>query len=256
MKTNKLIILLLLVFCGCAKDQMEKEIEFNVNFTISISPGTCFPEVSDKYVYPIVPGMIEWQTAGSTDEVYGFCQLPEKLLKSISTPALIDALIHAPLFTGFYLLSSNSSALKWHGHYQLFNSAEELFKRKDAGDALVAYYKLACFDCTDIPVNIYGEYERMMGLEVLFTKQEIFDKIGHVKKKEVITNLLANYEQRPDYINGIFPMAYLMFADEYAPVMTYSQEYPEKFQMILDGFFYSLDQVDLIISFAKNFIND
>jgi len=252
MKTNKFIIVIILLFLfgRCANDSM---IEDKSKVTLTVSSGACFPEVSDKYVYPIVPGMIEWQTAKSTDEIYEFCQLPDSILKSISTPGLIDALIHAPMFTGFYLLSSNSSALKWHGHYGQFNSAKELFQRKDAGDALTTYYKLVSFDCITPPFGASGDCERIMGLECLFTKQEILDKIEHTKRKEAVAALLTNYEQYPDNVNIIFPMAYIMFTDKYAPIMEYYQNHTEKFQYILTGHCYSLDQIDIIVSFAQSF---
>ena len=255
MKTNKWIIILLLFFCQCTKDKMSEE---ESELRLSISPDACFPEVSDKYIYPVVPGMEEWKWDYNIEDPYEkFCQLPDEVLRSISTPGLIDALIHAPLFTGFYLLSSNASALKWHGHYTQFNSAKELFRRNDAGDALVAYYKLTCFDCVNPPVGVYGDYERMMGLEILFTKQEILDQIGHEKKKEAVASLLAKCEQCPGYSNSIFPMVYLMLADKYDPIVAYSVEHAEEFQCIVDGYFYSyVDQADLMISFAKSFIND
>ena len=255
MKTNKCFILLLLVFCRCANDMSSGENEYN----LTISPGACFPEVSDKYVYPIVPGMVEWQYDYNTENpIDKFCQLPDKVLKSISTPGLIDALIHAPLFDGFYHLSNNASALKWHEHYQNFNSAKELFQRQDAGMALVAYYKLVCYDClVNKLVGIYGEYERMMGLEILFTVQEILDKMGHNKKKEAVTALLSNYEQY-DYWLSLIPIAHIMLADKYAPIEKYSQDHTEEFQCTLEGYDYpsNPNQWDIIVSYAKDFIND
>ena len=172
MQMNKnWIILLFFVFCQCTNDELTT---FIGEDNVTISTGNYFPEVSDKYIYPIVPGMVEWQQLNSTEDAYKLCQLPYGVLKSISTAGLIDALIHAPLFTVFSFISSNSSALKWHAHYQDFNSAKELFKRKDAGNALIAYYKLVCFDCfADASDETYREIERLQGLEILFTKQEI-----------------------------------------------------------------------------------
>ena len=253
MKTNKwMLFLLLLVFCQCTED---KKIE--QDYGLTILPGACFPEVKDKYVYPIVPGMIEWQQLESIDAAYKLCQLPDSVLKSISTPGLIDALIHAPLFTGWFLLSSSGSVvLSWHWLYDQFNSAGELFKRKDVGEALIAYYKLTCFDCIDTPIGIYGEYERMMGLEILFTRQEIMDKIRHDKKKEAVSILLTKYYQRPEYGNEIFPIVFLMYSDEYEPIMKFAQEYSDSFQNLLRGYLYSDLKIPLIISIANNYIND
>ena len=252
---NKWIILLLLIFCRCTNEISIIE-ENEDNF--SISRGDCFPIVSDRYIYPIVPGMIEWQQLESIDDTYKHCQLPDSVLKNISTPGLIDALIHAPMFTDFYTLSNSASALKWQAHYQNFNSATDLFMRKDAGNALVAYYKLVNFDCfINTSVGTYREYERMMGLEILFTKQEILDNMEHEKKKEGIAALLANYEQY-GYWHSLFPMAHIMLADKYAPIVQYSQEHIEEFQYTLEGYDYpsNPNQWNIIISYVKNFIND
>ena len=250
---KKWFLLLLLVFCRCTNDM--SIVENEDNFTISHS--TCFPTVSDKYVYSIVPGMVEWQQLNSTDDAYQLCQLPDDVLKSISTSGLIDALIHAPLFTGFSLLSGSASALKWHAHYDRFNSAKELFERKDAGNSLVAYHKLVCFDCfVDTPEG-YREYERMNGLEILFTRQEILDQMGHEKKKEAVASLLSNYEQH-DFRHSLVSVAHIMLADKYAPIVKYSLDNTEEFLCTLEGYDYSSNpnQWNIIISYAKNFIND
>jgi len=258
MKTNKWLILLL-VFCGCANDNDKFDIERG---KLSFLPEACFPEVSDKYIYPIVPGMDEWNAAyDPLNDVWNydpiiFCQLPDDVLKSISTVGLIDALIHAPLFTGFYGFSSSLSVATWRGHYTRFNSGRELFQREDAGDALVAYYNLVSYDCCITPSIYYGEGERIFGLEFLFTKQEILDKIGHAKKKEAVAAIVKNFEHYPSY--SIFPMAYLLLADEYPPIVEYAQNNPEEVECILQGYFYTANSSapEQIISFAKSFIND
>jgi len=275
MKTNKLIILLLvLTISGCSKNNREPEPEVNwepCESELIISPpsaGVCFPEVCDKYVYPIVPGMKEWDELRYLD----FCQLPDKVLKSISTHGLIDALIHTPRFGTFYYFSSSSSPTdRWHGIYSELNSATELFQRKDAANALLEYYKLACFDCIETLVGkeswMAGHYAvhinlRMMGLAFLFTKQEIVDKMDHAQKKETIAAILMHYGQWPDGITGMIdakhyatPMAYIMYADEYGPIVEYARDNDEMFQWLLWGEYLS-DQEDAIISFAKNFINE
>lgn len=253
MKTNKWIILLLIVFCRCANDRMVvKENEFN----LTISPGACFPEVGDKYIYPQTEGPweLDWPTENPYDK---FCQLPDEVLKSISTPGLIDALIHAPYFTGFYNLSSASSALKWHGHYQRFNSARELFQRKDASDALVAYFNLVNFNCVSSPFCYSGDFERIIGLQCLFVKKEILDQMGHEKKKEAVVRLLANYEQYPENWDSMVVMLHIMYADEYEPLIRYALENDSMFQHILiGGDLFSSDPIDLFVSYTEDFIND
>jgi len=273
MKTNKLNILLLaLAIYGCSKDKKEPEINWEpCESELTISPpfqGACFPEVCDKYVYPIVPGMKEWDELRYLD----FCQLPDKVLKSISTQGLIDALIHAPRFWTFYYYSSESPTYRWYGIYSKLNSATELLQRKDAANALLEYYKLVCFDCIETLIGEetwmghYGVHINlcMMGLSFLFTKQEILDKMNHTQKKEAVAALLTNYEQckTPEMSKSVnaelyaTPMAYMMYADEYSPIVEYARDNGGIFLTILNGHVNFTDQEDVIISFAKNFINE
>jgi hypothetical protein len=225
--------------------------------TLQVLSGACLPEVSDRYTYPVMSGTKEWQTS---DDAYQLVQLPDKVLKTISTLGLIDALVNAPLFSGSFLFSSSTPVDTWHRHYGRFNCATELFKRKDAGDALVMYYKSVCFDCfksSAIDENFRPALmlETISGLGYLFTKQEILDKIGHQKKQELVANFLLKLKQMPDIQNSlVIPMAWLMFDDEYAPIMEYYRNNIKLYeQSIACGYVFSQEQADLIISFAKKF---
>ena len=250
MKANNLLFLLfLLVFCRCTDDFA------GFDKIIPVS-GACFPDVSDKYTYPIVPGMIEWQTAKSMDEVFGFCQLPDEVLNTISTPGLIDALIHAPLF-GLSLISSSVGVKGWHHNYEQFNSAKELFGRKNAGSALIAYYRYVCLNCCR------QNRQSALGLEYLFTKDEILNTMRRKEKKEAVWVILSKHKQI--YGSEVFPLIYLMYSDQYKPLMDYARDHPEWFKNNLEGVFNSPysgyygsreEEVELFVSFAKKYIND
>ena len=267
MKTNKWMILLLLVFYQCANDnkvttEEEECMKIQYDGLTTISCGVCFPVVSDKYVHPPMQNERPFFNEDPYNERY---QVPDDVLKSISTPGLIDALIQSPYFTWLYPLSSDCSALRWHRYYEYFYSAGELFQREDAGSALVTYYKIVKFLCI-----FSSEYEqdqfsgneklwRLVGLENLFTKQEILDKMDHETKKEAVAAFLANCEIQQYHDSfRIYPMAHIMLADQYEPIVKYSQEHVDEFALTLAGYSYYLNpnQYDIIVSFAKDFIND
>lgn len=249
--TNKFAFLLLIFFYNC------NNIE-----NVQKPSNSCFPTANDPYVYPIVPGMQEWKQFSSTDEAFLACQLPVRTLKSISTRGLIDALIFSPLFTGSYLLSSSSPVDFWHRHYLRFNSGEELFKREDAGEALVSYYKEVDFKCVQVAGgneshSLDKEFERLFGLEFLFTKQEIVDKIGHQKKQELVEAFLSKYEQDKERWPVIVPMAGIMLIDNYPPMVEYYQKNTELYrESILSGYISSAEQSGLIVAIAKSFITE
>lgn len=260
MKTNKWMILLLLVFCRCANEGLDnKPIQYDEGTTLS--RGEYFPIVSDRYEY-LVPGTEEWnQLVKTGDVVVTVSQLPDDVLKSISTPGLIDALVHAPLFlyTGIPIGAVDPTEYYWHSYYEDLNSAGELFQRKDAGEALVAYYKLVNFDgISKSTRNYYEDYARLVGLEGLFTKQEVLATMNHEKKKEAVGFILKIYNFK-NYHRKFRTslMFFIMLADQYEPIVQYAQEHLD-FALINEGFFRSSDPnaMDIIVSCAENFIND
>lgn len=248
MKTTVKFTLLILIFlCNCSKvENVENRDELT---------NSCFPNVNDRYVYPIVPGTDEWRRLPSTDEAFKVIQLPESVLKTISTKGLIDALIHAPLFSGSYSLSSSYAVDTWHRHYSRFNSTQELFNRKNSGDTLVDYYKevnCGCIEKSDLNL----EKERLFGLEFLFTKQEILEKISKQKKQELVVALLSCCENSEDLIE-VVPMAWVMLNDNYEPMLKYYIENEKLYsESIQKGYIFSAaDQSNRIISIARNYIN-
>ncbi len=252
MKTimNKLMVLLFLFFCNCSDVENMAELS-----------DTCFPNVDDRYEYPVIPGTEEWSQLSSTDEAFQVCQLPDNVLKSISTTGLIDALVHSPLFTGYYLLSSSPPIETWYRHYSRFNSTQELFNRENLGEALVSYYKAIDLDCIestdrDEDYSLTGEYERLMGLEFLFTNQEILVKTGHQKKQELVEAFLTKHEQNKEHWTVIVPIAWVMLDDNYTPMVEYYENNTGLYeQSILLGYVFSTEQSDLIISIANSYIN-
>lgn len=216
----------------------------------------CSPEVNDRYVYPIMPATPEWQQLPKGEffmaAAYEACQLPDDVLKSISTQGLVDALAHAPLFSTAGI-TSISIITAWQTHFNRFNSGLELFQREDAGDAIVDYYKLMNWNCVaNLPWYLRQIFS-MIGVEMLFTKQEILDTMGHDKKQEAVAAIMANYEQY-NYGYSLFPIVYIMYADEYEPIVQYSQNNPENFNYLLRGVMNY--QQDLVVSYAKSYIND
>lgn len=242
---NKLtLVLLLLMAYSCDKNHI-------------VEPtSSCFPNVIDSYKYPITPGTNEWNQLSSIDEAFQVCQLPEQTLKSISTKSLIDAIAHNPMFVGQYLLSSSCPIETWNRLFSKLNCVQELFNRDASGEALIDYYKEIDFSC--IKSNVWdsnNDFERLMGVEFLFTKQEILQQLNHQKKQELIQALLSNYIQKTDRLIVIIPMAWIMLNDNYQPMVEYYETNKQLYeQSILLGYVFSKEQSESIISIANNFI--
>ena len=92
----------------------------------------------DDYKFPIKPGMEEWGKLKTNSERSGALQIPEKILKNMSTEGLIETCANYPSYIHFLL----------HNNYQKgieitiskFNGLRELLKREDRGEKLLRYY--------------------------------------------------------------------------------------------------------------------
>ena len=246
MKTTISKLTLLLLFFVCYSCEINN---------IEDSSTSCYLSVSDPYKYPVVPGTDEWRKITSINEAFQVCQLPEKTLKSISTQGLIDAIVHSPMFTNHYLLSSSPPVETWHKLYSKLNAIQELISRNGI-EELITYYKTIDFDCikSNNEDNI-NDFERLMGIEFLFTEQEILNKINHQKKQELVQALLSNYKKKTERWSVIVPIAWVMFDDNYQPMKEYYQNNTKLYeQSILLGYIFFNEQVGSIISMANNFI--
>jgi hypothetical protein len=227
--------------------------------------GVCLPDVADKYTYP----MEEWANIGSMDEAVKVYQLPDDVLKNISTVGLIRSFLDIPVLHSSFFLSSNTSCIGTMDRiYPFYNSAQELMDRKDAGRVLLAYFDAICFDCLsgqdtidqmdwDSQVEEAGKQLELMAqlavIQVFFAQQKILDQYNYKDKQKVVSRLLSKYEQIQELsIKGFYDpaalevMACVMYHAQYQPVVEYfgTQHH----------FDITADKVEDIISFAKQFI--
>ena len=292
---NKIIVIVTVIslsclFCQCTKHAGSREENIFPTGEMIITEGDCFPDVADKYVYPIKYGTDEWYMLFPDAEKFiKEWQLPDDVLKSISTLGLICSFIDVPyLIMEGYQYSSDSSPLRTsYRIYSQFNSVQELLIRKDAAKALISYYaatKLDCYelfsDCynsyTDCYELICGGYEddcfellgdcfnilndcreqrefsyRLCALEYLFTMPEILGSLSHIDKQEAVKLLLANSrEYNPDCIrDGNLTVMVWIMYDEMVPYFDKKSLDYIKYESIIGSL------AGDIISFAESFIN-
>jgi len=94
---------------------------------------------SIAYDFPVKPGTDAWKSLNSSQEMIDICQIPDSILKTMTTANLSRLCLNYPLLgdmlfsdnfqEGFDMMASN------------FNGFQELFLRKDAGNELLKLYK-------------------------------------------------------------------------------------------------------------------
>ena len=241
------------------------------------------PKSKNMYVYPIRNDSEEWSTMFPQEKIAA-SQLPEDVLKSISSIGLICSFFDIPhsrgVFNTFGWSSSGPFAAFDYDIRSRHNQLQEFLTRKDAGKALLACYEAISFEyyeqfcIIEETVETLGEmfnFEGMLSaIEILFSRQEILDQLDSNSRKKAATYLLDKAEHWKKYtdefeefnpghfITTYAVLAYLMYEDGYSPVVEYfyldENIHPTWRYKLSDKIYYDLKAIDDIIIFAKSYI--
>ena len=196
--------------------------------------------------------MEEWQAMTPSEREIA-CQIPDNVLKSISTLGLIRIFIDKPGSLVFALSASSSSRLETWNRIHQAPDILELIRRKDAAKSLIEYYGATNTDCI-IQKKDYELELRSTGLEYLFIQPTIHKQLNQKQKIEVVKMLLKNYRLWQDkwsrHQNDIITVMVWMMYEDMAP-------YFEKQTLDLIKSCYSnMDLADKVLEFAENYLKN
>lgn len=93
--------------------------------------------ISDTvYQYPVTPEMEEWKTFQSLDEMIDACQIPNDILRHMSTENLIESVLDYPLAINLFAYDTPKEGIEKLSSY--FNGLQELKIRDDAIELMSA----------------------------------------------------------------------------------------------------------------------
>jgi hypothetical protein len=152
-----------------------------------------------------------------------------------------------------YFLSSNASPVGTCNRmiFSQHNSVTEFEKRKNRIESLISYYDAISFDCYSSPDDTQAKMNfpiQRCVLEIWFTRDAILRSLDKAQKKQVVSLLLQKYKQKSDGMGTLTAMAWIMYDDQYSPVVSYygnisSNEY----------FMVREDEINDVIVFAENY---
>ncbi len=106
---------------------------------ISCSKNRTNTDNIDEYHFPIKPGTEEWKSFTSHDEMLQACQIPEDILKGMSTVGLIETVLNYPLSKDIIAYNTPQGGI--NSQIKQFNGLSELLKRTDAKEKLLDKYQ-------------------------------------------------------------------------------------------------------------------
>ena len=164
-------------------------------------------EINEPYDYPIKPGSEEWKQFQSHKEMINACQIPEDLLKRLSTDALVETVINYPLYGDF--LAYNNMNQGFENIKSTFNGIQELITRPDSGSELLSkYIKYDVISyCKSCSLEEQGKYAFDLNyIELLFSQPEILNTLTPQEHNRLNSEVLYKFNQEIED-NNIYGIA-------------------------------------------------
>jgi len=223
MKKQIFLVVIIVLIISCTKESIKSE---NLNLQ---GQEVCVPfHFQDTYKFPIIPGSEEWKLLNSLDKKVNACQIPDDILSTICTHALIETLLNYPLLLDYGAFSSYQSGFKRIKSEN--NGFDELYRRDDLFDAMIERYNFLSFDCkADIyPPFIVGKAAPLgiaiQTYELFLFQDELIDNISDDEKnllfKLVYEKHLAKVEPKfftHDKIVSAGILGKIMYKMDYTP---------------------------------------
>jgi hypothetical protein len=154
----------------------------------------------DSYDYPVYPGTEAWVELSTGEEMLKACQVPEDVLKTMSTQAVIQALWEHPLLTDVF--HRYQYRRDFESMFSQNNAYRELCTRTDAGISLLERIK-AVNPLYAVPLSRFKfELLEMLAAQDIFLSQlDSMSKVSLVKtvlEKDDCRQKNADFANKPE----------------------------------------------------------
>lgn len=171
-------------------------------------PLTTYAQEKSLWDYPIKPKTEEWKKLKGNKAKVDACQIPEDVLRDISTDDLMSLCLRYPPLYNVYAFNNRNTGLKFL--FEHFNGIREFAKRERAVDKLREQY---ISDISDFPGKISTVSDLELGyailhismLECLLSYAEFYANTSTETQKKVLETLLWGYQKckDPEYFDKI-----------------------------------------------------
>lgn len=221
---------------------------------------------TDAYDFPIKPGMDQWYAFTSHDEMLNVCQIPNTILKNMSTAGLVETVSKYPLLIDMW--AYNDVQTGFEAVTSQFNGIAELLSRDDAATEILAKYR--SLDIAEIKGKEtleIAEYalRTVAFTEILLAQDTIIDKMDKDERTILVSEAIEKdkiKQQFPEIYGGLGGreyttriMARVMQHENFAPFMQKIEESDSLQTFIATGSFARVALMDEITLMAQEFLS-
>ena len=159
--------------------------------------ATGIASYGQPYQYPVRPGTDQWKALNSTVEKIAICQLPESLVKNISTRDLLISCLNYPLLNNY--TASNSAYDGLLNIVKTFNGLSEFLERSDAHQILLDYYISDKTSDINRKLDKGGYTFISSAIELLLCHENIINRFNQNEQKRVLKLLLLKFHEKEQF---------------------------------------------------------
>jgi len=152
--------------------------------------------------FPLKPGVKAWDDIESYDERLKTYNIPEKIVKRMSTTNLVETCLNYPELR--LIMTRNSLQLGYDYISSIFNGFAELESRPDAGKVLLQVYD----NLSPLLINDYltpldkGRYSfRITYFELILSQTKILSNLDKIDKIKLLQLATKYYREKESYSN-------------------------------------------------------
>lgn len=146
------------------------------------------------YEFPITPDDEQWEEFDTKQDRLDICQIPDEILHSLSTKALLETVLQYPYLTDYYAFNDYKDAAETFMND--FNGFKELYAREDLTEVLLdAYQKVSVADDAefmDSEEDSINDFFAVSNIEFLIGYDQLINDDYTAEEAERFDNLLEN----------------------------------------------------------------
>ena len=217
---------------------------------------------TDVYQYPYVPNTPEWLELHShgMQAVYAALEIPESILKNMSSAGLVQTFLDYT-YCAEFLLSSSTFWIAFESELEHHPTTKDIYavlrNRSDAGRAVMYVFKTYDFKGDHLfPLTEF------MALHMMASVDDIYGKLSSDEKRvavAIVLQRLKEYHQEEDSEDVImtklasFLVGRIMRSVKYEPLMKLLNS-DDRLNSFLDTQDLMCDNYDKILDIAKSYI--
>lgn len=199
------------------------------------SNGDWHVPAADAYIFPIDPRRTpkEWEAAGANRS--SLLQIPDNLLKQMTTYGLIETIINYP-YSNDFINHAPYLMVGLEGRLNKFNGYIELLSREDSARELIRLY--SSINIQSMKDNAWVYSLTFIMIELLISNYEILNKMTFLEKSIMISLVIENTKHaEAAYIMPLGTLILLgRLLEQVSPsFQTYLQTDPAIYEIIHDG---------------------